>query len=166
MNVNLSLLRSAVTTRSGELVFKASHHCILALCDGLEDAADSLPNRLAASRCQMLADTLLPLLRECHLDEENCLVSAGMSKSRDWTVILRRLQLEHRRDQYFAEEITDAFLEISETRPPTNPEALGFMLRGFIEVQRRHVANEQQWILPGLTSHGLRRGPPETPDRR
>ena len=57
-----------------------------------------------------------------------------------------RLKHEHFDDQCFAEELTEALRGLSQTRKPDNPDALGYMLRGFFEAVRRYVAFEREHL--------------------
>jgi hemerythrin-like domain-containing protein len=132
--------------------FETSHRRILELCRDLEAFADALPNRLDPQRCRQLAKAMLPLLRRCHATEERLIGSIDVAELGRVEVSIRRLRTEHLRDQYFAEDIAEALSQISAARSPANPEALGFMMRSFFETQRRHIAFEQETLLPLLTS--------------
>lgn len=63
---------------------------------------------------------------------------------------LDRLLAEHVEDECFAGELTEALLLLGRNGSADNPEALGFMLRGFFEARRRHVAFEREHVLPQI----------------
>ena len=133
-------------------VLSGSHRRILAICDELEEFADALPNRLDAARCGRLAGNLVSLLAECHQTEERCFQSIRKTRMPHLSVSIARLRSEHRRDEYFAEDIAAALGGVRDTEPMGNPEAFGFILRSFFETQRRHVAFEEEHIIPALAS--------------
>lgn len=132
----------------------ACHDHILAVCDELEEFADALPNRLDTGRCDRLANALVPLLVECHDIEERCFQLIDKARMANLSVSITRLRSEHLWDQYFAEDIATALGDVRETEPMNNAEALGFMLRSFFETQRRHIAFEQEHVVPALASKG------------
>lgn len=136
--------------KGGRAGFSVCHKRILAVCDELEDCADALPNRLDTARCYRIAAQLLPLLKECHRVEEQSAQHIRKDMLPALLQSIDRLRSEHRRDQYFAEDIADALGQVSDSQPIRNPEALGFMLRSFFEAQRRHIAFEREQIIPAL----------------
>jgi hemerythrin-like domain-containing protein len=64
----------------------------------------------------------------------------------------QRLRAEHVEDQAYAEELTEALMAIGHGAQVSNPEAVGFMLRGFFESTRRHVAFEREHVLPVIAA--------------
>lgn len=118
------------------------------LCDLLEHIADSIPASVDARLCIVLANQLGPIIRSIHRFEEKALFpfSSGFDLSGK---TVARLKHEHLEDECFAEELTDALLELSKSTP-TNPEATGYMLRGFFESVRRHAAFETEHLRPLL----------------
>jgi hypothetical protein len=62
--------------------------------------------------------------------------------------MIDRLTEEHDTDEGLAIEIADALEEVTDGRLPQNAESLGYMLRGFFDSQRRHIAWENQVVLP------------------
>lgn len=124
----------------------------LALCDALEDIADSLPASVNRQQCIYAAKALGPAIRYQHLCEETVLFPwlskrAGAGASLEDT--LSRLKYEHFEDECFAEELTDALLKLGAGQP-VNMEAIGYMLRGFFEGLRRHIAFERDHLLHDL----------------
>ncbi|MCX8999784.1 hemerythrin domain-containing protein [Rhizobiaceae bacterium BDR2-2] len=124
----------------------------LALCDALEEIADSLPANVNRQKCIYAAKALGPAIRNQHLYEENVLFPwlagrPGAEKTLEET--LSRLKYEHFEDECFAEELTDALLRLG-AGAPVNMEAVGYMLRGFFEGLRRHIAFERDHLLRNL----------------
>lgn len=111
------------------------------LCDILEQIADSIPAAIDSVLCGTVALELEPLIRSIHRFEETLLFpfSAGVPLAEE-TVL--RLKREHFEDECFAEELTESLADLSRKQLPDNPEALGYMLRGFFGSVRRHTAFE------------------------
>lgn len=140
---------------SGETM-KCAHREKLRLCDALEKLADQLPN-VDRLQCLNLANTIVPLMRDVHRYEEAVvfpayeaaltLVEASLSS-------VSRLRAEHIEDECFAGEVTEALLAIGHGGGTKNAEAVGFMLRGFFESLRRHVAFEREHVLPRIGIDG------------
>lgn len=119
----------------------------LKLCDALETIADDLPARVDRLQCLTVASTLVPLLRECQrFEEEN--VFPAFANSGGSEAVVARLVSEHVEDSFAAEDISEALLAHGHGQPIENPEALGYMLRAMFEALRRHVAFEQDHVLP------------------
>lgn len=121
------------------------------LCDQLEAIADSLPHRVDSLECVLVANALLPLLRESHRYEEEVLFPAferGVVASATSVETVRRLKSEHVYDECAAEEITEQLMWIGRGGAIANPEALGFMLRAFFNSVRRHIAFERDHVIP------------------
>ena len=121
------------------------------LCDILEQIADGLPADVDRRRCLEAATALRYDLPLHHLDEEKGLfplLRKHAAQSGKLTVITARLSSEHSADESFAEELTEALEALSATGSTRNPEALGYMLRGFFESYRRHILWETEILLP------------------
>ncbi|MBX3532073.1 MAG: hemerythrin domain-containing protein [Rhizobiaceae bacterium] len=128
-----------------------AHAEMMRLCSRLEDVADSLPARIDRMACLTIASEIEPLVRGIHRFEEEALFPA-------YTAILKaegrdlgsvdRLMWEHVEDECFAAELAEVLCVLGRGGPAENPEALGFMLRGFFESKRRHVAFEREHVLP------------------
>ncbi len=121
----------------------------LALCNALEEIADSLPDRIDRSKCLKAAADLGPTIRSIHKFEEEVLFPALTALMTDDAVsakTLERLRFEHCEDECFAEELTEALLDLGHGSTSVNIEATGYMLRGFFEAVRRHVAAEREIV--------------------
>ncbi len=132
-------------------ILREEHALQNELCDILECIADGLPHQfdpeLAKVSISMLEtglpnhmrleeEALFPLLRQ-RLPSDHSLLSA-----------LSCLSQEHNRDGAMMHEITEGLREAVERGKPPNPEVFGYMLRGFFESQRRHIAWEDTIVLP------------------
>lgn len=128
-----------------------THGRMLQMCDILEEIADALPARVDRGQCRVVGESLMPLLRYGHGYEEKHVFPAfaqGEAQPGTRASTIRRLKHEHIADEGAAQDLTDALLAIGDGKPVDNAEALGFMLRAFFEAQRRHVAFEQEYLLP------------------
>jgi hemerythrin-like domain-containing protein len=63
---------------------------------------------------------------------------------------LERLQFEHWEDESFAEEVSEGLMMMITETDRHNHDTLSYMLRGFFEGLRRHIAFEIDHILPML----------------
>lgn len=126
----------------------------LALCRELEEIADSLPTTINRQKCIYAAKALGPLIKGIHHYEETVLfptLQASPDATEALGPTLERLKFEHCEDECFAEELTDALLKLG-SGERVNMEAVGYMLRGFFEGIRRHIAFEREHLLSGVTS--------------
>lgn len=129
----------------------------LALCRELEDIADSLPTSINRQKCIYAAKALGPLIKGIHHYEETVLfpqLQANPDATESLGPTLERLKFEHCEDECFAEELTDALLKLG-SGASVNMEAVGYMLRGFFEGIRRHIAFEREHLLQGFTNDEL-----------
>lgn len=136
---------------------KRAHDAQLTLCEALEEIADSLPANVNRQKCIYAAKSLVPLVNGVHRYEEEALFPLLERKGagdREMADAIARLKFEHVEDECFAEELTDTLTRLGSGDGSVNAEAAGYMLRGFFESIRRHIAFEQQFMLrgPGLAS--------------
>lgn len=135
-------------------IVELAHAQMLRLCGLLEEVADSLPASVDRRKCLMIACELEPLVRGIHRFEEETLLPAyerALERRGRGRGSLERLLAEHVEDECFAGELSEALLLLGRDGCVDNPEALGFMLRGFFEGQRRHVAFEREHVLPEIS---------------
>ena len=120
----------------------------LRLCDALEEIADSLPDKINRQKCIYAAKALGPLVRGVHRYEETVLFPALLAAEKDSALAetIARLKFEHCEDECFSEELSETLLSLGRG-DPVNAEAAGYMLRGFFEAMRRHIAFERQFIV-------------------
>lgn len=121
------------------------------LCDTLERIADGLPDNVDRS----LVTAVLPMLMQdlaIHMcDEERGLFPLldKRTKAKDnFAKIWKTLSQEHAADWGYAEELIEQLEGLASGKRPDNPDMLGYMLRGFFETQRRHLAWENTVLLP------------------
>ncbi|MEO9639562.1 MAG: hemerythrin domain-containing protein [Nitratireductor sp.] len=135
-------------------LLRRAHGFKLDLCHALERIADNLPDNIDRMECLRIANILAPSIRQIHACEEKHIFTAYaavLAASADADMeTLRRLKAEHVEDQCFADEVTETLLGIGHGQAIDNAEAVGFMLRGFFETMRRHIAFERAHILPIL----------------
>ncbi len=135
----------------GLALIAQSHACQLALCEDLEAIADGLPVNVNRQLCLHLARVVCPTVAAAHEVEERVLFPAVQRLSSSLTDLdgtIERLRWEHFEDMCFAEELHDALLSIGRGEPKMTADAAGYMLRGFFEGVRRHVAFEQEMLAP------------------
>ena len=121
------------------------------MCNALERIADGLPDTVDVR----LITAIVPVVQHdlvIHvLDEEDGLfplMQERVAPEDNFDAVLETLCLEHAADQGFAEELVDQLELLKAHGKPDNPNMLGYMLRGFFEAQRRHLAWENAVVLP------------------
>jgi hemerythrin-like domain-containing protein len=60
---------------------------------------------------------------------------------------LSRLKGEHQMDEGYCDEVLELLSALSNSSPE-NAEAAGYLLRGLFECMRRHIAFEEDYLLP------------------
>ncbi len=128
-----------------------AHGEMLKLCTALEEIADSLPNEVNRQKCIYAAKSLGPTIKEIHVFEEGQLfpwIGDNIKDQPNLPATLDRLKFEHCEDECFAEELIDTLNKIGYGQSEINAEAIGYMLRGFFEGMRRHIAFEREHLLP------------------
>jgi hemerythrin-like domain-containing protein len=136
-----------------------AHQEQLRLCAELEQIADSLPASVNRQKCIYAAKALGPMIKGLHHYEENVLFPALEMRSLagDLAKTLARLKFEHFEDECFAEELSERLLLLGAGGSEVNMEATGYMLRGFFESVRRHIAFEREHLIDKLDNFGLER---------
>ena len=132
-------------------VISREHREHLGLCDKLEEIADSLPNSVDRHVCLCVALALRCRVRVHHAVEENSLfplLSTRVGNDIVFIGTLLRLQDEHRTDEGHCDEVLELLTSLSKGNQPENVEAAGYLLRGLFECMRRHIAFEEDYILP------------------
>lgn len=132
---------------------EAAHEEILKLCVLLESVADSLPGNADPDVCTDIAISFEAFICGVHRFEETALfpIYAELMEGQGREChSVERLQSEHVQDECYAGDLTEALLVLGRRGAVENPETLGFMLRGFFETQRRHIAFEREHILAEL----------------
>lgn len=129
------------------------HQAQLQLCERLEQMADRLPNDINPQECLSLSRLIFPVLKRAHEFEEENLFPALLNNGTNREQMeqsLERLKFEHWEDESFAEEISTSLIAYVRQPERQDAEPLSYMLRGFIEGVRRHIAFEVEHLLPQL----------------
>lgn len=129
------------------------HSVLLKLCNSLEKIADSLPAIPNTQECLVICRDIFPIVKKAHNFEEKVLFPILNGTQEDNAKLdknLERLCYEHWEDESFAEEISDVFRTYLDAPKKSDAEKLAYMLRGFFEGIRRHIAFETEYLLPML----------------
>lgn len=129
------------------------HQNQLDLCGELEDVADGLPSTVSNQRFLALARRIFPTVRQAHQFEERVLfplLNQLQGDNEQLAKSLERLQFEHWEDESFAEELSDTLYQFGTGGAECDCEKLSYMLRGFFEGLKRHMAFEAEHLLPIL----------------
>lgn len=131
------------------------------LCDSLERIADNLPDNVDAQEALHVARGIYATVKRSHEFEEKALFPLLLDDGpREETCkTIQRLHAEHWEDESFAFEVQDALTDFVRNPGEGNAEALGYMLRGFFEGMRRHLAFECEHVVPAIR-HKLTSGIP------
>jgi hypothetical protein len=132
---------------------QAGHAAKQQLCDELEAIADSLPEEVDRLACLELSRRIHPLVVQAQRFEEtriHPILQTLRPGDGALDASLERLRYEHWEDESYAEELQSALGELAKNGPTGNAETAGYMLRGFFEGMRRHIAFEREHLLPIL----------------
>lgn len=131
---------------------RSHHERLFAMCGRLESIADSLPNEVNRQECLVVARDVYPVVKEAHdFEEQELFPHLQTSVATDpLNDSLERLRFEHWEDEAFAEEISEVLGRIGRGGSLAEAEKLSWMLRGFFEGARRHIAFEVEHLLPIL----------------
>jgi hypothetical protein len=123
----------------------------LDLCTRLEEIADSLPNNVDRHACTCAALALRYRVGVHHTLEEEVLFPLLTARAGGDVALmgtLLRLKDEHRTDEGYCDEVLELLTALSTGARPANAEAAGYLLRGLFECMRRHIAFEEDHLLP------------------
>lgn len=130
------------------------------LCKELEVIADALPDNVDNQACLYAARTIYPEIKRGHDFEEEVLFPLARridSGNVQLASTLERLRYEHWEDESFAEEVTEALRSFVTEPENRNTDKLAYMLRGFFEGLRRHIAFEREHLIPMLLASAEKR---------
>lgn len=136
------------------------HSQQIELCSQLEVIADALPDSVNTQVCLLAARAVYPEIKRGHDFEEDILfpMARELAKNDDSIpATLERLRYEHWEDESYAQEITDALMSYVTEPEHRNADKLSYMLRGFFEGLRRHIAFEQEHLVPLLLDRAERK---------
>ncbi len=128
-----------------------AHALQVQMCDAMERIADGLPDDVDRRLCAQVASCLQFDLPLHHHDEEAGLfpiLRERVLPEDSLGEILDRLASEHSSDTDFASEIAESLEHLGQGGRASNPDMLGYMLRGFFERYRRHVHWENTLVMP------------------
>jgi hemerythrin-like domain-containing protein len=137
-------------------ILAKAHIDQIRLCNILEEIADGLPGSIDRSLCAQASGYLENNLIEHHRQEENGLflvLEERLNADHDLPEILERLREEHATDEGFASEIAEKLTQLANGSTLQNPDMLGYMLRGFFEIYRRHIHWEDTILMPLAREH-------------
>ncbi len=126
------------------------------LCTDLEAIADELPAGTHPPAILPISQTIEAVIRAVHKLEEDEVFPELLQRYPDdlsLRAALERLRLEHIEDEGFSAEIAEALSDLA-SGSDRRTETIGYMLRGFFECLRRHIAFEREHILPKLAPKG------------
>lgn len=129
------------------------HKAQLALCNRLESLADSLPQSFDAQEALHVARQIVPTVKQAHAFEEKVIfdtlrtTEAGQFSNPQ---SLNRLKFEHWEDEALAEDLAESLIAYAAHPSAEMVGKLSYMLRGFFDNLRRHIAFEAEFILPVL----------------
>jgi hypothetical protein len=128
-----------------------SHVLQQELCDALERIADGLPDDVDRRLCARAAANLQFDIPLHHRDEEEALFPRLLMRvepSDGLEEILQRLSAEHAADTDLGAEIAECLDALAHGQRLSNPDMVGYMLRGFFESYRRHIHWENTLVMP------------------
>ncbi|MFD0917002.1 hemerythrin domain-containing protein [Pseudahrensia aquimaris] len=127
------------------------HQRQLSLCSELESIADGLPDHADTQHMLVVSRSLYSTVKAAHDFEEKrvfpFLQAMGL-EDEAMAQSLERLRFEHWEDESFAEELSDGLRRQVMQGDEHSSETLSYMLRGFFEGIRRHIAFEVEHVLP------------------
>lgn len=136
-----------------DLVMQLNHHHSLqhSLCASLEEIADSLPDSANKQTCLVVSRLIYPTVKAAHTFEEQELFPHLERVDDEDTALdasLERLRFEHWEDESFAEELSECLREFATGNCSDQIDKLSYMIRGFFEGLKRHMAFEAEHLLP------------------
>jgi hemerythrin-like domain-containing protein len=120
-------------------------------CDNLELLADLLPDGVEPGDCLLIAQNIVPLIQRAHDYEEHVVyprIVADRTVPTEIKDSLERLKFEHIGDEDYSCDLSLALRDFIIDRGSVSVDSLAWMLRGFFEGLRRHVAFEREHLLP------------------
>lgn len=121
------------------------------ICDELEVIADGLPDSIDVQSCLRTAQKLLPTIKIAHDFEERVLfpiLKDRVDQQGKLAATVERLRYEHWGDEEYALDVHYALREFARQRGKANIDSLAWMLRGFFDGMRRHIAFDREFLLP------------------
>lgn len=122
------------------------------MCAGLEQIADALPAQVNQEQCAGLARSMNDVIARAHAYEEAAVfpLMRQIAKEPGTDDTIERLRFEHWEDESFAAELQETLCRFAMGEDRDRVDALAWMLRGFFEGLRRHIAFEREHVMPLL----------------
>lgn len=122
------------------------------ICAKLEKIADDLPENVDRQDCMALARSIYPTIVSAHKFEEGIVFPLLRRTARQPGIddTIERLRFEHWEDESFAAELQETLCGFVTGRETERVDTLAWMLRGFFEGLRRHIAFEREHVMPML----------------
>lgn len=136
------------------LLLQQEHAVEHRLCDTLEEIADGLPAEVNTGLAAKAVTVLRQSLRRHIALQERYLLPLLITRAepQDNTKAVRaQIAAEHVADEVLAHDVADELEQMIRDGRARNPEMLGYMLHGYFECRRRHLAWEVNVILPLAT---------------
>lgn len=129
------------------------HNQQAVLCDRLESLADGLPDQLDTQEALIVARQIMPVICDAHHFEETVLFNI-IDNDQATSQSLERLRFEHWEDEASGGDLADALLSYAQSanseHQNNSTDKLAYMLRGFFDNLRRHIAFEAEYIIPAI----------------
>jgi hemerythrin-like domain-containing protein len=119
------------------------HAQILRACDRLESICDSLPHAYNRVDVLEMSEWLEQSFPQLIQQEEGSLTRITPATEGDWEDAARIWKRHHRTDVSYAGELAEALEEFAQRDEASAVDTLAYMMRGFFEAVRRHVAYEE-----------------------
>ncbi len=117
----------------------------------LERLADKLPRSVDIQECLLLSRHVPRVMQDAHaFEEERIFPLLADGSDTSLAKSLERLRFEHWEDEEYGFEVSEALQQFATSSGSVNAEALAYLLRGFFEGLRRHLAFEREYIMPML----------------
>jgi hypothetical protein len=151
-----------VTTRkihpnlSDQLLAVGNDHAVqLCLCSALEAIADGLPDVNSALLQRTLDVLACGVLQDIRQRQQLLFDALGQTETanRALRLVGSRLTTELANDACAIIELNETLRLLARQGQASNPEVLGYLLRGLFEACRRHVAWQTEVLLPLAREH-------------
>jgi hypothetical protein len=137
-------------------IVSGAHAQILKACDRLESICDSLPHAYSRVDCLEMSMWLGQSFPDLIEKEEGSLIRITPAATFDWEEAVQTWKRHHRTDVTYAVELAEALEEFARRDQAGTVDALSYMMRGFFEAVRRHVAYEEVLVAYVTDSAGGR----------
>ncbi len=134
-------------------VLTSFHQSQLDICRRLEELADGLPKNFNKAQALHIIRHMVPLLKRAHHFEETYVFNLFSGKAEHFPIpqkSIDRMKFEHWEDELYAEDLAEALHDYINNEKGETASKLSYMLRGFFDNLRRHIAFVEEFIVPFL----------------